>query len=174
MNRATLLKEVSARLGNRRLVWAGIRGDDAEPLADLPQFEAAHTIINAYSRRLSVDSTAYEDLTGVRVDLETWDIDAHLDAPETAHFRRIMLQALSMPSALLPYRPSSFLSAIWFARRDRCLNLGLFGGHQAAFEHKPCRSRSKCVRYNQNPASRVAVLIAGAHAKEPGECFFNF
>lgn len=132
-----LLKQVSAALGNRRLVWAGIRGDDAEPLGDLPQFSAAYTIINAYTRRLSVDSAAYEDLTRVRVDLETWDIDEHLSAPETATFRRAMLQALSAPSALLPYRPSSFLSAIWFARRDRCLNLGLFGGHQAAFEHKP-------------------------------------
>jgi hypothetical protein len=137
VNRATLLREVSAALGNRRLVWAGIRGDDAEPLADLPQFEAAYTIINAYSRRLSVDGAAYEDLTGVRVDLETWDIDDHLGAAATATFRRAMLQALSVPSALLPYRPSSFLSAICFARRNRCLSLGLFGGHQAAFEHKP-------------------------------------
>jgi ATP-grasp domain len=137
VNRTALLRDVSAALGHRRLVWAGIRGDDAEPLADLPQFEAAYTIINAYSRRLSVDSRAYEDLTGVRVDLETWDIDDHLAVAETATFRRVMLAALSAPSALLPYRPSSFLSAIWFARRDRCLNLGLFGGHQAAFEHKP-------------------------------------
>jgi hypothetical protein len=137
VNRVALLRDVSAELRHRRLVWAGIRGDDAEPLADLPQFEGAYTIINAYSRRLSVDGQAYEDLTGVRVDLETWDIDDHLDAPETARFRRVMLQALSAPSALLPYRPSSFLSAIYFARRDRCLNLGLFGGHQAAFEHKP-------------------------------------
>ncbi len=80
MKRATLLRDVSAELRNRRLVWAGIRGDDAEPLADLPQFEGAYTIINAYSRRLSVDSKAYEDLTGVRVDLETWDIDDHLGA----------------------------------------------------------------------------------------------
>ena len=137
MNRAVLLRQVSAKLGNRRLVWAGIRGDDAEPLADLPQFEAAYTIINPYSRRLSVEGVAYEDLTGVRVDLEAWDIDDHLGAVETATFRRAMLQALAAPSALLPYRPSSFLSAIWFARRGRCLNLGLFGGHQAAFEHKP-------------------------------------
>jgi hypothetical protein len=137
VNRAALFRDVSAKLGHRRLVWAGIRGDDAEPLADLPQFEGAYTIINAYSRRLSVDSKAYEDLTGIRVDLETWDIDDHLGASETATFRRVMLQALAVPSALLPYRPSSFLSAIWFARRDRCLNIGLFGGHQAAFEHKP-------------------------------------
>ena len=132
-----MLRQVSAALANRRLVWAGIRGDDAEPLGDLPQFEASYTIINPYSRRLSVDGAAYEDLTGVRVDLETWDIDDHLGAVETATFRRAMLQALSVPSALLPYRPSSFLSAIYFARRDRCLNLGLFGGHQSAFEHKP-------------------------------------
>ena len=66
MNRAALLRDVSAKLGNRRLVWAGIRGDDAEPLADLPQLEGAYTIINAYSKKVSVDSTAYEDLTGVR------------------------------------------------------------------------------------------------------------
>ena len=137
MNRARLLRQVSAKLGSRRLVWAGIRGDDAEPLADLPQFDASYTIINAYSRRLSVEGKAYEDLTGTRVDLETWDIDDHLDASATATFRRLMLQALAAPSALLPYRPSSFLSAIWFARRDRCRHLGLFGGHQAAFEHKP-------------------------------------
>src|ERR1700722_3159371 len=137
VNRVALLRDVSAELRHRRLGWAGIRAAAPEPLADLPQFEGAYTIINAYSRRLSVDGQAYEDLTGVRVDLETWDIDDHLDAPETATFRRAMLQALSVPSTLLPYRPSSFLSAIYFARRDRCLNLGLFGGHQAAFEHKP-------------------------------------
>ena len=137
MNRAALLRQITDKLGNRRLVWAGIRGDDAEPLGDLPQFEAAYTIINAYSRRLSIEGAAYEDLTGERVDLETWDIDDHLDASATATFRRGMLQALSIPSALLPYRPSSFLSAVWFARRDRCLSLGLFGGHQSAFEHKP-------------------------------------
>ncbi len=137
MDRSQLLHQVSRRLGNRRLVWAGLRGEDIEPLADLPQLEASFSIMSRYTRRSSVESLAYEDLSGVRVDPELWDIDEHLDAPETREFRRGLLRALSGNSALLPYRPSQFLSAIWFARGDQCLNLGMFGGHQAAFEHKP-------------------------------------
>jgi hypothetical protein len=137
VRRTALVRQLDSALGNRRLGWAGIRGEDAEALAALPQFDATYTIINAYTKRPNVEGVAYEDLTGVRVDLETWDIDDHLSEPETVIFRRTLLQMLSTPSALVPYRPSAFLSAIWFARRDRCLNLGLFGGHQAAFEHKP-------------------------------------
>lgn len=124
-------------LGDRRLIWAGIRGDDAESLGDVPQFEASFTIINAYDRRPLHASVAYEDATGTRVDLETWDIDDHPDAAATTGFRRGLLRAMSVPSAMLPYRPSQFLSAIAFARQDRCLNLGLSGGQQFAFEHKP-------------------------------------
>lgn len=137
MNRRTLLQEVTRRLGRRSLVWAGTRGDDVEPIADLPQLGASFSIINAYGRRTSVESMAHEDMTGVRVDLEVWDIDEHLTSEATAQFRRGLQQSLAESSALLPYRPSRFLSAVYFTRRDRCLNLGLFGGHQAAFDHKP-------------------------------------
>lgn len=137
MDRASLLADISGRLGRRRLVWAGLRGDDVEPLSDLPQLAGSFTIINTYRNSAHIDSLSYEDLSGVRVDPEVWDIDEHLHAPETVEFRRAILKALSEPSALLPYRPSNFLSSIWFARRDRCINLGLFGGHQSAFEHKP-------------------------------------
>jgi hypothetical protein len=118
-------------------VWAGIRGDDVEPLTDLPQLDASFSIIGAYARRSSIDALAFEDLSGERVDLETWDIDDNLRSPEAIEFRRGLLRALGRPSALVPYRPSRFLSAICFARRDRCLNLGLFGAYQFAFEHKP-------------------------------------
>jgi hypothetical protein len=118
-------------------VWAGLRGDDVEPLVDLPQLSGAFSIMARYSRRDSVRATAYEDLTGIRVDPETWDIDEHLDTEETRQFRRDLLSALAGKSALLPYRPSQFLSAICFARRDDCWNLGMFGAHQSAFEHKP-------------------------------------
>ena len=124
-------------LGCRELVWAGIRGDDVEPLSDLPQLQASFSIINAYDRRASVQGIAYEELTKRRVDLEVWDIDEQLDAPATRTFRQGLLKALSGPSALLPYRPSRFLSAIVFARRRSCVNLGLFGALQSAFEHKP-------------------------------------
>jgi len=137
MDRATLLREVSSRLGDRRLVWAGLRADDIEPLSDLPQTEASFSIVGAYRARRSIESLAHEDLSGVRVDLDAWDIDDHLDIAATQRFRQSLLSALARPSAMLAYRPSRFLSAIWFARQDRCLNLSLFGAHQAAFEHKP-------------------------------------
>jgi hypothetical protein len=99
--------------------------------------DATFSIIGAYRERRSIESLAYEDLTGVRVDLDAWDIDDHLDSDATRDFRRSMLAALSGASAMVAYRPSRFLSAVWFARQDRCLNLSLFGAHQAAFEHKP-------------------------------------
>ena len=136
-DRATMRAEVERRLGRRQLVWAGIRGSDIEPLRDVAALSASFTIVDAYTGRPDVMGVGYERLTGVRVDPEVWDIDDHHADPATAEFRRGLLRALAAESALLPYRPSSFLSAIHFARRDRCLNLGLFGAHQSAFEHKP-------------------------------------
>lgn len=136
-SRSALRSDVAGVLGERRLIWAGIRGGDAESLADLPQFDASFTIIDRYRGRPLHVSVAYEELSGVRVDLETWDLDDHLGEPTAAEFRKGLLRAMSVPCALLPYRPSQFLSALAFARHDRCLNLGMFGAQQSAFEHKP-------------------------------------
>lgn len=135
--RSALRAAVSDALANRHLIWSGIRGDDVESLSDLPQLSGSFTITNAYRTRPLQGSLAYEESTGVRVDLETWDIDEHLADEATVEFRRHLLRAMSSDCALLPYRPSKFLSAATFARADRCLNLGLFGSHQFAFEHKP-------------------------------------
>lgn len=137
MNRAALITDVSERLGSRRLVWAGLRGSDAEPLADLPQFSASFSIISTLPGRGSIDSLTFEDLYGERPDLEVWDIEDHRDSDATKEFRTALLNTLARPSALLPYRSSQFISAIWFARKDSALNLGRFGGFQSAFEHKP-------------------------------------
>lgn len=137
VDRQLLVRAVEEALDGRRLVWAGIRGDDVEPLVDLPQLAASFSIFSRYKRRSSVESLAYEDVTSRRVDPEVWDIDEHLDEPATTHFRHGLLRSLAGASALIPYRPSQFLSAIWFARRDVCTYLGLFGAHQSAFEHKP-------------------------------------
>lgn len=135
--RASLLADVERRLGDRRLVWAGLRGDDIEPLSDLPQLYGSFAILGSYSRRSGIESLAYEALTGVRVDPEAWDIDEHPQDVTTVDFRRALLRALSGNSALLPYRPSQFLSGVYFARQRQCINLGLFAAQQAAFEHKP-------------------------------------
>jgi ATP-grasp domain len=137
VERAPLLAEVERRLGDRRLVWAGIRGDDIEPLSDLPQLYGSFSLAGSYTKRGGIQSVAYEDLTGVRVDPEVWDIDERPKDSATIEFRQGLLRALGSNSALLPYRPSQFLSAVHFARQRECLNLGLFGAQQAAFEHKP-------------------------------------
>lgn len=135
--RDTLVERVGEALGPRRLIWAGLRGSDAESLADLPQFDASFTMFDGYLRRPLTYGVAYEDLTGHRPDMERWDIDDHPRAPASLEFRRGLLGAMGVESALIPYRPSRFLSSLWFARQDLCLNLGLFGAHQNAFEHKP-------------------------------------
>lgn len=137
VERSVLFDEVEHRLGNRRLVWAGIRADDIEPLSDLSQLYASFSLVNSYSKRSGIQSMAYEDLTGVRVDPEIWDIDEHLRDPATIEFRHGLLRALDSDSALLPYRPSQFLSAVQFARQRQCVNLGSSGAQQSAFEHKP-------------------------------------
>lgn len=137
VSRPDLVRAVGDRLGNRALVWAGLRGTDIESLVDLPNLEASVSIIGAYDRRSSIESMAYEDLSGTRPDLELWDIDFHLDAAASQLFRERLLKLLRQPSALLPYRPSRFLSSISFARRSTAWNLGLFGAHQAGFDHKP-------------------------------------
>jgi len=137
MDRKTLLDEVSNRLGHVQLVWFGTRGDDVESVTDLDQLSAAYSIISRYRHRSTIDSIALEDLTGARVDLDTFDIDGDLHSDAMNAFRRDVLKTLSRPSAVFTYRPSTFLSAACFARQEKCRYLGMFHDHQSAFEHKP-------------------------------------
>lgn len=136
-DRKSAIRYISRRLGSRDLIWGGLRADDIEAISDLPQLAQSFSIIGGHERGGAVPSLEFEDLAGSREDLDAWDIDEHLDTPEAHEFRVALLNRLAKPTALLPYRPSRFLSAVVFARRDRCLDLGLFGGHQGLFEHKP-------------------------------------
>ncbi|MEW5982592.1 MAG: ATP-grasp domain-containing protein [Acidobacteriota bacterium] len=137
-DRKRALASVSASLGRRDLIWAGLRADDIEAISDLDHVAGGFSIVGGHDRGGAVPSLAdYEDMSGVRPDLDSWDIEDHLDAPASHEFREAILRRLSSDTALLPYRPSSFLSSLLFARRDRCLDLGMFGPHQALFEHKP-------------------------------------
>lgn len=137
-SRRRALAAISRSLGRRELIWGGLRADDVEAISDLEQLAGSFSIIGGYQRGGAVPSLVdYEDLTGVRHDLDAWDIEDHSDDPATHHFREAMLRCFTVPTALLPYRPSSFLSSIVLARRDLCLDLGLFAAHQALFEHKP-------------------------------------
>lgn len=137
MRRSELLQQLAGCLGDRQLVWFGTRGDDVEAAAELRALSMSYSLIGAYGRRTAVKGTALEDLTGTRMDLDTFDLDQHPRDDAMRTLRQALLRTLARPSVLFAYRPSAFLSAVCFARQDRCQYLGLFGGHQAAFEHKP-------------------------------------
>ncbi len=137
MNRRDLLKLVEQRIGGRRLVYVGTRGDDAEALGDVPQLAAVYSVVGSLQSRSSVASVALEDLTGERVDLDTSDIDADLADPQVTAFRRAIMHGLASDSVIVTYRPSAFLAAICFAVRSRCEYAGMFHAHQGAFEYKP-------------------------------------
>lgn len=138
MNRRERLRRaVEARIGNRRLVWFGTRGDDVESVVDLPQLEASFSVISTYRSRKKVRATSLEDVRKSRVDLDAYDIDNELSHDDVVELRQHLLRTLREPSVLFTYRPSVFLSAIHFARLDRCEYAGMFKDHQAAFEHKP-------------------------------------
>ncbi len=137
MDREQLLERVREELGGRQLVYFGTRGDDVEGIADIPELAAAFSIVAPYERRTSVRSAALEDVSGRRVDLDSYEIDDHLRSEEVITLRRALLRILSAESVVFTYRPSTFLSSICFARQDRCTYAGMFKDHQSAFEHKP-------------------------------------
>lgn len=135
--RARLVSAITEKLGKRQLVWFGTRGDDVESAGELPQLTSAFSLIDRYSRRTTVTGLSLEDLSGTRVDLDVFDLDDHPRDVAVGEFRQALLRALSRPSAVFTYRPTSFLSAVTFARREYVDYLGLFAGQQQAFEHKP-------------------------------------
>jgi hypothetical protein len=137
-DRRQAIAAISDRLGRRDLIWCGLRADDIEAISDLPQVAGSFSTVGGYNRGGAVPSLIdFEDLSGVRADLDGWDIEDHLDEQPAHAFREAILSRLAARTALLPYRPSNFISSLLFARRDRCIGLGLFGAHQAMFEHKP-------------------------------------
>jgi hypothetical protein len=134
------LDALSTHLGGRRLVWFGIRGDDAASLLALPQFRHCVALTAPLrAGRLALSSTM-EELTGERVDLDQYDIDHDADERRVVAARALrhqLLASLRSEAVLATYRPSHFLSAIHFASLDTTESLGLFKDRQSAFEHKP-------------------------------------
>jgi hypothetical protein len=135
--RAQVIAKIEADLCDRPLVWFGTRGDDAEGVADIANLQAAFSIIGRYSKRATVAGYALEDYSGLRVDLDTHDIDEDPYVEPIRELRSDLLAALTVPSVVFTYRPSSFLSAVCFSRIGRAEYLGMFKDHQSAFEHKP-------------------------------------
>lgn len=131
----TLLEVVSRAIGDRNLVWFGIRGQDGLPLVVHEQLRSCHSITGPVPLD-GVAGLCLEDLTGRRVDLDLYDLDADT-APEVLELRRSLLAELNQPSVIVGYRPSRFLSALHFARLDSVTMATMFHEQQLPFEHKP-------------------------------------
>lgn len=127
---------IEAAIGDRKLFWFGTRGQDALGLMSISQFSGSYAVTAPLAVGSLAENVALEELTGIRVDLDTYDID--LDrSPELADLRRRLLPHLGRPSILLPYRSYEFTTNLWFATRETCHLAGLHHDHQAMFEHKP-------------------------------------
>lgn len=135
VSRKNLISILTDRLGARKLVWVGTRGHDAASLMELPQFSESYAIIAPLgSLSLAVDF-ALEEVSGRRVDLDTYKIDDDRSEP-AQELRRRLLNSLTEPTVVLAYRPSALLSAICYPRREFVTYLGMFHERQATFEHK--------------------------------------
>ncbi|MCU0298590.1 MAG: ATP-grasp domain-containing protein [Candidatus Nanopelagicales bacterium] len=130
------LDRVEKGLDGRTLAWFGIRGSDASSLLGLPSFRDSFAVAAPIgASRLDSDVTL-EEMTGVRLDLDSHEIDED-GSDAAAELRRLLMGRLNRRSALVNYRPYHFTSNIGFALRDRTLALGMFKDRQSAFEYKP-------------------------------------
>lgn len=136
MRRRERLQQIIQAVGDRELVWFGIRGRDAETLLTIPQFRSCFSITAPLEAGKLEDSASMEELTGHRVDLDAYDIDFD-SRPEVGQLRRRILSRLCRPAVVLTYRPSHFLTEAHFASIPRSSCLGMVKDRQNAFEHKP-------------------------------------
>lgn len=141
------MRAIRKALAGARLIWFGIRGEDGEALAILPELVGSFSIIaplQAAQGPSEVD-VCLETLRGARPDLDRYDVD--LDPSEAAReFRRLMLREVGARCVVVTYRPSSLVSALSFSMADTMTLAGLVNERQAVFEHKPWVERSLLAR----------------------------
>ena len=132
------LAAIDDAIGDRRLVWFGIRGDDAASLLEVRQFASCFSLIAPLqSGSIGQESAvAFEDLAGYRPDLDRYDVDLDL-SDDAAEFKRQFLAEVSTRCVVATYRPTVFISSFAFSMRDTMTLAGLFKDRQLAFEHKP-------------------------------------
>lgn len=129
------LRQIEEKIGNRRLIWFGTRGSDAQSLLRFPQFRWCYSLIAPLGALSMATDVCLEAIRGERVDLNNYSTD--LDTSASAkRLHRELVQAFDEPAVLITYRPAAFLTSAYFPRSDRVRYLGTFHERQAAFEHK--------------------------------------
>jgi hypothetical protein len=136
LTRNRYIEQIQRRLGKRKLVWFGTRGDDARPLLAIPQFAEVFSIIAPLGSLSIANEVSLETLKGRRVDLDNYRLDDDV-SDEAKCLKRLLYDSLGEPTVVVPYRPLSFFSSIYYPRIEFVEYLGLFHERQAPFEHKP-------------------------------------
>ena len=138
LDRDAQARDIASRLGRNRLIWAGTRGTDAEPLLEFGALGGVVSLIAPMQGLAAegLDQTCLESLSRRRVDLDLYDVD--LDTSDFAReLHRALFAQLQEPCWLVPYRPTAFLNSAYYPRKARCTHLGMFAGHAGAYDHKP-------------------------------------
>lgn len=127
---------VADAIGDRRLVWFGIRGVDAGPLLALEQFRESYAVTATLAAAGLEATYSLEDETLQRVDLDRYDIDED-EREQVRSLRRKLLVSLAAPSVLMAYRSAGFVSSVHFPNLDTTTLATMFVERQRPFEHKP-------------------------------------
>lgn len=136
--RESLIADLNRSIGHKKLIWFGIRGEDAAPLLALDAFGASFAL-TAVMGGASLDpehDVALEGLCGFRMDLDRYDLDSDL-SPSADDFRDQLIAATSTECVLVTYRPSAFTSSLAFSMEDTMSLAGMHLDRQRGFEHKP-------------------------------------
>lgn len=136
--RRAALNAVTHAIADRRLLWVGTRGTDAQPLLQIEQFGGVFGLIAPLGVPSwpANDEICLERLSGERIDLDSYRIDDD----RSRHIRELhqrLKKALTPRTLIAAYRPTAFLAAAYYPRMEHATYLGMFHGLQAAFEHKP-------------------------------------
>lgn len=138
MDRTSLIRAVEDAIGRRRLMWVGTRGTDAQPLLAIEQFEGVAGLLAPLGVPSWPDGSEkyLEHLSGCRVDLNRYSVDRDR-SPHAVALGDHLRDAMTPGTLVVAYRPTALLAAAYYPRMEHATYLGMFHGHQEAFEHKP-------------------------------------
>ena len=106
------------------------------PFVDVPQLRYVFSQVSPLEAFGNISEHCLESHSRERQDLDTYNID--LDTtPSADDFRKRALAVLAEYNAVVTYRPTALLMDIIYPRIETTSYLGMFHGHQVAFEHKP-------------------------------------
>jgi len=122
--RSEVATQLWTRLGGRRVLWFGTRGEDGVPILDvIPDL----VVCALTARSADSASSSLEEIRGSRMDLDSYDLDADTSAGPRAIAGQLV-RHLAEGGVVVPYRSSRLLS-------DAAAVGARFGGHVLSPSH---------------------------------------